>query len=107
MEHNSSDRANIAFLGLGVMGGPMAAHLARAGHRVTAYNRTGEKAAGWRSALAAEGVEARTAATPIDAARDAGWADRDIFDAVLQAASNRAFNFVLKAFNVETQDAFV
>ncbi|MCB2085660.1 MAG: NAD(P)-dependent oxidoreductase [Sphingomonadaceae bacterium] len=71
MEHNSSDRANIAFLGLGVMGGPMAAHLARAGHRVTAYNRTGEKAAGWRSALAAEGVEARTAATPIDAARDA------------------------------------
>ncbi|MEZ5692927.1 MAG: NAD(P)-dependent oxidoreductase [Altererythrobacter sp.] len=71
MEHNSSDRANIAFLGLGVMGGPMAAHLARAGHRVTAYNRTGEKAAGWRSALAAESVEARTAATPIDAARDA------------------------------------
>ena len=43
----------------------------------------------------------------VDAAREAGWADRDIFDAVLQAASNRAFNFVLKAFNVETQDAFV
>ena len=71
MEHNSSDRANIAFLGLGVMGGPMAAHLARAGHRVTAYNRTREKAADWRSALAAGNVEARTVATPIDAARDA------------------------------------
>ena len=71
MEHNSSDRASIAFLGLGVMGGPMAAHLARAGHRVTAYNRTREKAADWRSALAAGNVEARTVATPIDAARDA------------------------------------
>ena len=43
----------------------------------------------------------------IEAARATGWADREIFDAVLQAASNRAFNFVLKAFNIETQDAFV
>lgn len=42
----------------------------------------------------------------IDAARQAGWRDRDIFDAVLQAASNRAFNLVLKTFNIETQDAF-
>ena len=31
---------NVAFLGLGVMGYPMAGHLARAGHRVTVYNRT-------------------------------------------------------------------
>ena len=30
----------VAFLGLGVMGGPMAGHLARAGHQVTVYNRT-------------------------------------------------------------------
>jgi 3-hydroxyisobutyrate dehydrogenase-like beta-hydroxyacid dehydrogenase len=34
----------VAFLGLGVMGGPMAGHLARAGHRVTVYNRTAAKA---------------------------------------------------------------
>ena len=37
----------VAFLGLGVMGGPMAAHLARAGHAVTVYNRTAAKAEAW------------------------------------------------------------
>jgi len=37
----------LAFLGLGVMGGPMAGHLARAGHDVTVYNRTQAKAAAW------------------------------------------------------------
>ena len=37
----------VAFLGLGVMGHPMAGHLARAGHRVTVYNRTAAKAAQW------------------------------------------------------------
>jgi alkylhydroperoxidase family enzyme len=42
----------------------------------------------------------------VKTARDAGWADREIFDAVLQATSNRAFNFALKTFNVETQEAF-
>lgn len=39
--------AKVAFLGLGVMGYPMAGHLARAGHAVTVYNRTVEKAAKW------------------------------------------------------------
>lgn len=38
---------NIAFLGLGVMGYPMAGHLAKAGHRVTVYNRTAAKAQQW------------------------------------------------------------
>ena len=37
----------VAFLGLGVMGHPMAGHLARAGHQVTVYNRTAAKAAAW------------------------------------------------------------
>ena len=37
----------LAFLGLGVMGYPMAGHLARAGHEVTVYNRTAAKAAKW------------------------------------------------------------
>ncbi|MFO6464003.1 NAD(P)-dependent oxidoreductase [Jannaschia sp. KMU-145] len=41
--------AKLAFLGLGVMGGPMAGHLARAGHDVTVYNRTGAKAEAWAS----------------------------------------------------------
>jgi 3-hydroxyisobutyrate dehydrogenase len=39
--------AKISFLGLGVMGGPMAGHLATKGHDVTVYNRTPEKADAW------------------------------------------------------------
>jgi len=41
------DTQSVAFLGLGVMGYPMAGHLSRAGHNVTVYNRTTEKAAQW------------------------------------------------------------
>ena len=37
----------VAFLGLGVMGFPMAGHLARAGHQVTVYNRTPAKSVAW------------------------------------------------------------
>ena len=55
-----------AFLGLGVMGYPMAGHLARAGHAVTVYNRTAAKAQAW---VAEHG--GRWAATPREAARDA------------------------------------
>jgi 3-hydroxyisobutyrate dehydrogenase-like beta-hydroxyacid dehydrogenase len=40
----------VAFLGLGVMGHPMAGHLTRAGHATTVYNRTAAKAAAWRAA---------------------------------------------------------
>ncbi|MFA8384275.1 MAG: NAD(P)-dependent oxidoreductase [Pelagibaca sp.] len=39
--------AKVAFLGLGVMGYPMAGHLAKAGHEVTVYNRTTAKAEAW------------------------------------------------------------
>jgi 3-hydroxyisobutyrate dehydrogenase len=41
------DSKNVAFLGLGVMGYPMAGHLAKAGHRVTVYNRNADKAVKW------------------------------------------------------------
>ncbi|MEJ6403577.1 NAD(P)-dependent oxidoreductase [Yoonia sp. 2307UL14-13] len=41
--------AKLAFLGLGVMGYPMAGHLQKAGHDVTVYNRTAEKAERWVS----------------------------------------------------------
>ncbi|MDO9314196.1 MAG: NAD(P)-dependent oxidoreductase [Burkholderiaceae bacterium] len=55
----------VAFLGLGVMGHPMAGHLARAGHHVTVYNRTRSKADGW---VAEHGAFSATAAsTPRDA----------------------------------------
>jgi 3-hydroxyisobutyrate dehydrogenase/2-hydroxy-3-oxopropionate reductase len=58
----------VAFLGLGVMGFPMAAHLARAGHTVTVYNRTPSKAQAWCDLL---GAPHRSAATPREAAAGA------------------------------------
>ena len=39
--------SRVAFLGLGVMGGPMAGHLAKAGHHVTVFNRTRVKSDHW------------------------------------------------------------
>ena len=42
--------AKVAFIGLGVMGGPMAAHLLRAGHEVVVFNRTASKAEAWVAA---------------------------------------------------------
>ncbi|MBY0521339.1 MAG: NAD(P)-dependent oxidoreductase, partial [Sphingomonas sp.] len=42
--------ADIAFIGTGVMGGPMARHLATAGHRLTVFNRTRAKAEAWAAA---------------------------------------------------------
>lgn len=53
----------VAFLGLGVMGYPMAGHLMRAGHHVTVYNRTLKKAERW-----AEEYGGGVAATPREAA---------------------------------------
>ncbi|RVJ90131.1 NAD(P)-binding domain-containing protein, partial [Sinorhizobium meliloti] len=51
--------AKVAFIGLGVMGYPMAGHLkARGGHDVTVYNRTAAKAEQWAAAFGG-----RTAAT--------------------------------------------
>jgi len=43
----SAAASKVAFLGLGVMGYPMAGHLARAGHPVMVYNRTASKASAW------------------------------------------------------------
>lgn len=56
----------VAFIGLGVMGYPMAGHLARAGHQVTVYNRTGAKAADWVAEYGGA-----VAATPREAASGA------------------------------------
>ena len=44
---DSTDVSSVAFIGLGVMGTPMARHLAAAGHSVTVYNRTPAKALAW------------------------------------------------------------
>ena len=56
----------IAFIGLGIMGGPMAGHLQRAGHDVVVFNRTASKAEAWVAEYGG-----RSAATPRDAAVDA------------------------------------
>lgn len=56
----------VAFLGLGVMGLPMAGHLARAGHDVTVYNRTEAKAKAW-----AQEFNGQHTPTPKQAAQDA------------------------------------
>ena len=60
--------SNLAFIGLGVMGFPMAGHLAKAGHRVTVYNRNSDKAKKWCSEY-----NGQIAATPADAAKGADF----------------------------------
>ena len=57
--------AKIAFIGIGVMGGPIASHLVGAGHELTVYNRTKSKAEAW---VAKHG--GTLADSPADAARD-------------------------------------
>lgn len=60
--------AKVAFIGLGVMGFPMAGHLSRAGHDVCVYNRTRSKAEHW-----CETYSGRSAATPAEAAETADF----------------------------------
>ncbi|WP_425070462.1 NAD(P)-dependent oxidoreductase [Sagittula sp. S175] len=60
--------AKVAFLGLGVMGYPMAGHLVKAGHEVTVYNRTAAKAEKWVAEFGG-----KMAATPREAAEGAAF----------------------------------
>ncbi|ARP85590.1 NAD(P)-dependent oxidoreductase [Bordetella genomosp. 9] len=64
--YDATSPQKVAFLGLGVMGFPMAGHLARAGHEVTVYNRTAAKAQEWVKEFGG-----KAAATPREAATDA------------------------------------
>ncbi len=74
----------VAFLGLGVMGGPMAGHLAARGHAVTVYNRTAARAQAW-----VQRHGGRAAPTPAEAARGADFVflcvgnDADLFSVAL------------------------
>jgi 3-hydroxyisobutyrate dehydrogenase len=63
--YESTPARKVAFLGLGVMGFPMAGHLARAGHRVTVYNRSPDKRAAWTGEFGGA-----AAATPREAVQD-------------------------------------
>jgi len=69
-QHQSKEKhmAKLAFLGLGVMGAPMAGHLQKAGHEVTVYNRTQAKAESWVATYGGA-----HAATPIEAAQGADF----------------------------------
>ena len=74
----------VAFIGLGVMGAPMAGHLARADYRITAYNRTATKALAWVAAH-----QGLIAPTPAEAAEGAEFVmvcvgnDDDVREVVL------------------------
>ena len=68
--YDNTPAHSVAFLGLGVMGYPMAAHLALAGHRVTVYNRTASKSEAFCAELAPTG-RVNSAETPAAAAQGA------------------------------------
>ena len=59
---------NVAFIGLGVMGYPMAGYISKGGHNVTVFNRTKSKAEKWTSEYKGKMVE-----TPAEAAKDAEY----------------------------------
>ena len=74
----------VAFIGLGVMGFPMAAHLKAKGYDVTVYNRTAAKAQDWAAKHAG-----RAAPTPAAAAKDCDFVmtmvgnDKDVLEVIL------------------------
>ncbi|HXN16513.1 MAG TPA: NAD(P)-dependent oxidoreductase [Usitatibacter sp.] len=76
--------AKVAFLGLGVMGFPMAGHLKAKGYEVTVYNRTASKAQAW-----VERHGGKSAPTPAAAAKDADFVmlmvgnDKDVLEVAL------------------------
>ena len=78
--------AKVAFIGLGVMGFPMAGHLAAQGHAVTVFNRTPARAELWLGTH-----QGRAAPTPAAAAEGAEYVftcvgnDQDLLDVTLGA----------------------
>ncbi len=60
--------SKVSFIGLGVMGYPMAGYISKAGHDVTVYNRTKSKAEKW-----IKEYKGKSADTPMDAAKDSDF----------------------------------
>ena len=88
--YESAPLKKVAFLGLGVMGYPMAGHLARAGHAVTVYNRSPAKAQAWVAEFGgATKSSPREAATGADIVFSCVGNDDDLRSIVLGA--NGAF----------------
>ena len=59
---------NVSFIGLGVMGYPMAGYISKAGHNVTVFNRTKSKAEKWLKTYSGKMAE-----TPAEAAKDSDF----------------------------------
>ena len=82
-----SETRTVAFIGLGVMGGAIARHIGKAGHRLTIFNRSPVRVEQWQAAN--PGVATRVANSPADAASDADIVltcvgnDDDLADVVL------------------------
>ena len=82
-----SETRNVSFIGLGVMGGAIARHIGKAGHRLTIFNRSRARLDKWQEAN--PGLAARVAESPADAAVDADVVltcvgnDDDLADVVL------------------------
>ena len=66
--YNHNMNCKVSFIGLGVMGYPMAGYISKAGHNVTVFNRTKSKAEKWIKQYKGEIAE-----TPEDAARDSDF----------------------------------
>ncbi len=81
----------LCFAGLGIMGGPMAGHLVRAGHAVTGFNRTYEKAADWAQDNAATAMATiEEAVAGVDALLLCVGRDADVREAVTAALPHLA-----------------
>ena len=86
---------NVAFIGLGVMGYPMAGYISKGGHNVTVFNRTKSKAEKWTSEY-----KGKMAETPAEAAKDAEYIftcvgnDNDLREVTF--GSNGAFKTIKK-----------
>jgi 3-hydroxyisobutyrate dehydrogenase len=82
-----SEIRRVAVIGLGVMGGPIARHVAAAGHELTVYNRSPERLERWQEANPS--ISARVASSPANAASQADTVitcvgdDDDLADVVL------------------------
>ena len=81
----------VSFLGLGVMGFPMAGHLSKAGYPVTVYNRTAQKAKDWVTTYNLDGAQVKACETVAQACEEASIVfmcvgnDNDVKDVAYQA----------------------
>lgn len=87
--------ADVAFLGLGVMGGPMAGHLSRAGHNVTVWNRSSDKTSAWY-----QDYQGKIATTPSEAVTSSEFVlmclgddpdVREVFDKIESAIRHNSY----------------